>query len=227
MTKHFFQLMGLVFVFAMTMACNSEPKQAEATDETEQQSETSEETTATTSAAKPEGAIFDIPAAKITYRFGGVESGTVTFYFDNYGKRWVRDANLFVASNFNQKELRFWDGKRQVSYERNPKLNKYKQAIALDKNTTKASFFADFAGMSPEVITQRGTFKKLDDVKIAGKPCQLYYADQAGQKYFIWNGINLKMENNSKTYEANEVEIIDAIPAELLEVPEDYQLTES
>jgi hypothetical protein len=206
-------LLALAMLVAAT-SCQNDPKAAN-----EQGTVNTTETIQT----KPADAIFDIPAAKITYSLKGNESGVVNFYFDNYGKRWVRDANTKLMGKINRQEMRFWDGEKQVVFDRNPKNNSYKLASQDTTNNNRATYFADFARMDIKQVLDRGNFKQLGEVSIAGQTTTVLYAQNSQQQYNLWNSITLKMSYPGNSYEATSIEMIDEIPAELLQLPEGFQ----
>ncbi|MEN0005557.1 MAG: hypothetical protein AAF798_15515 [Bacteroidota bacterium] len=215
------QLRPTFYALAILLAISSSACQNEATDPSEAPTSSPVST-----AAIPQNAVFDIPAAKITYRFSGVEKGTLTFYFDNYGKRWVRDASFTIMRKITKKERRFWDGTQQVFFEQNERLNKAKEAVRTSSNNNKAMYFGSFSNMEEAQITKSNRFRKLTDAKIAEKTCAVYTTESTGQYYYIWEGITLKMRSDSRTFQATSVELIDEIPAELLKVPEGFEVKE-
>jgi hypothetical protein len=67
-------------------------------------------------------------------------------------------------------------------------------------------------------------YEKLPDETVAGKTCEVWYNKQLNVKYYLWNKIDLKLENMGVyTKEATSVEEISSIPAEVMEIPKDYQ----
>lgn len=161
--------------------------------------------------------MFAIKAAKIVYNYtGGGETGTETFYFDDYGA-----VAVMVV-----------DRKSKYSTVNQTTIWKNKQSTIINHETKSAvkSSFRPKAMEPPSLAdTDEKTrknlgYEKLADETIAGKSCEVWFNAKQNFKYCLWNKITLKEAlGTAVAREATAVEEISAIPASLLEIPKDYK----
>lgn len=161
--------------------------------------------------------IFTIKAAKIVFNYtGGPETGTETLYFDDYGNTAVlvvNKKNAFGAVN----QTITWKDKKGL-------------IIDHTKKTVSRSFFRSKATEPPGIAdiddkTKNNIgYEKSADATIAGKICQVWFNKKSNIKYWLWNKLDLKLENQGVyTKEAISVEIITEIPASVMVIPKEYK----
>ncbi|MBC7864087.1 MAG: hypothetical protein IAF38_14015 [Bacteroidia bacterium] len=178
------------------------------------------ETPASTNAViKAPSGSFKIKACKITYEYSGIITGTDVFYFDDYGKVAVLEQNRKEFGSTTKKTLIWKDGKTLI--------------VDHDKKEAVKSPFRPKDTEPPTIAyvseQQRKTsYEKLENETIAGKSCEVYNGTAVKAKYWLWNDIDLRLENYALgkmgyTKNAVKVEEISAIPAELLVAPEGYK----
>ncbi|MCB9056748.1 MAG: hypothetical protein H6549_12915 [Chitinophagales bacterium] len=67
-------------------------------------------------------------------------------------------------------------------------------------------------------------YEKLADETVAGKNCEVWYNKAINVKYWLWNKIEMKIENmGAYTREAVSAEEISSIPTEVMNIPGDYK----
>ncbi|HLG41007.1 MAG TPA: hypothetical protein VI461_15105 [Chitinophagaceae bacterium] len=166
---------------------------------------------------KPPKNIFDIKAAKIVFNYtGGPETGTETLYFDDYGNTAVLVVNKKNAFGPVNQTITWKDKKGQI-------IDHTKKTVSKSFFRAKATEPPGIADIDDKTKNNIG-YEKLADATIAGKACHVWFNKKLNIKYFLWNKLDLKLENQGVyTKEATSAEVITEIPASLMEIPKDYK----
>jgi len=169
-------------------------------------------------AAIPAG-VFKLKACKITYEYSGITEGSDVFYFDEYGKTALIEQTRKEFGG-TKKTIIWKDGKSTI--------------IDHTKKTVAQSPFRSKDTEPPTIVyvneKQRETegYVKLKNETIAGKDCEVYEHTKMKVKYWLWNNIDLRLDNYAlgKTgyvKKAIKVEEVNSIPVELLIIPSGYE----
>lgn len=173
-----------------------------------------------------------VQAAKITYQLGGVQEGTETLYFDQYGERLYKLMDFVMGDN-QFKQVILWDGEKQWVYQlQSPATS---NVGFIDESSNKpGGLLGPFAGMTAQDIGTGTDINVLPDETIAGKPCQVYERQVSGGsiQYWVWKGINLGEKNMAAksstgqplTRMATAFEEIEEIPASFFEIPKGFRM---
>jgi hypothetical protein len=208
------KLLFIVLLAALLAACGGNNKSEKPETKVNGKENTKKEENIGAKQAKN---MFTTKAAKIVYNYtGGEETGTETFYFDDYGA-----VAVMVV-----------DRKSKYSTVNQTTIWKNKQSTIINHETKSAvkSSFRPKAMEPPSLAdTDEKTrknlgYEKLADETIAGKSCEVWFNAKQNFKYCLWNKIALKEAlGTAVAREATAVEEISAIPATLLEIPKDYK----
>ncbi len=167
---------------------------------------------------QPKSGLFTIKAAKITYEYKGIIEGTDVLYFDNYGE-------TVVLVQTRPSELQ--GGNQTIIYK-----DKKTTIINHTRKTVANSPFRPKDTEPPTIATSANResegYEKLANETIAGKECEVYHNKAINAKYWLWNNIDLRLENytlgkNGYTKNATSVETITSIPNDLFLIPEGYE----
>ena len=140
---------------------------------------------------------YTIESAIISYKFEGMQTGTSTFYFDNYGARTASYEN--ISSNY---------GGVQTPENNNLMILDDGWVYNVDLNTNKGIKFKNFLpdDINDEEFTENvlarelGAFgadakiEKLGTDEILGRTCEIMEVKKFGAKYCVWNNIILEMD---------------------------------
>jgi hypothetical protein len=167
--------------------------------------------------AKSEGSgPFKIKSAKITYDYKfGAESGQDIFWFDDYGNVAVYEIDHKTQYGVAKSTITWKDKKGMVINHEN-------------KNAAKTGFRSkdtepNTASLTSAEDLKRVGYQTLPNEDIASKSCMVLLNEKIGVKYWIWNNIELRVENNGISKVATSVEENITIPASLFEVPAGYK----
>lgn len=166
---------------------------------------------------KPEGSgPFKIKSAKITYDYKyGAESGQDIFWFDDYGNVAVYEIDHKTQYGEAKSTITWKDKKGMVINHTN-------------KNAAKTSFRSKDTEPNTASLTSAEDLKRvgyvtLPNEDVAAKSCTVLFNEKIGVKYWNWNNIELRVENNGISRVATSVEENITIPASLFEVPAGYK----
>ena len=140
---------------------------------------------------------YTIESAIITYEFDGMQTGTSTFYFDNYGARSASYENLSTS----------YSG-IQTGTNNNLMILDAGWVYNIDLNTNKGIKFQNFLpdDIGDEEFTENvlarelGSFgagakiEKLGTDEILGRTCEIMEVKKFGSKFCIWNNLILEMD---------------------------------
>jgi hypothetical protein len=202
------------FIFtAALMACG----QNDNTGKKEEATGTSTEPTAEKKeVSKPAKTIFDIRAAKIVFNYTGPESGTETLYFDEYGERAVLVVDKKSKYSVTRQTIIWKDKKSTI-------INHENKTVATSPFRPKATEPPGIADADEKTRNNIG-YQKQPDETVAGKTCEVWFNAKQNIKYWLWNKLDLKIQNQGVyTKEANSAEEISSIPETLFEIPKDYK----
>ncbi|MDZ7846415.1 MAG: hypothetical protein U5L96_06430 [Owenweeksia sp.] len=162
--------------------------------------------------------LFTIKAARITYEYSGMTKGTDILYFDDYGETVVLIQNRPSEIYGGTKTIIYRDGRTTI--------------INHDRKNAAKSAFRPKDTEPPSIATASNResegYEKLPNESIAGRECEVYHNNTINAKYWLWNNIDLRLENyslgnNGYIKSATNVQIISAIPTELFLIPEGYE----
>lgn len=200
-------------LFILLLGCGADSE----TDKTEKL-ETATNGTATKDDKKKKGKqLFDIKAAKIEFKYtGGPETGTEILYFDDYGAVAVLVVDKKTQYGRTNQTITWQDGKGMIiDHEKKNVVKAFFRSKA-----TEPPSIAD----TPEETRKSIGYEKMPSETIAGKECEVWFNAKQNIKYWLWNKIDLKLENQKAyTKEATSVEEISGIPASILEIPKEYK----
>jgi hypothetical protein len=176
------------------------------------------ETTAASAVIQPPSGSFNIKACKITYEYTGIITGTDVFYFDDYGKVAVLEQNR-TGMGASKQTIIWKDGRSTF-------INHEKKTAVKSPFRPKDTEPPTIAYVSEQQRKNEG-YEKLDNETIAGKSCEVYNHTKMKVKYWLWNNIDLRLENyalgkNGYIKNAVKVEDISSIPSGLLNIPSGY-----
>ncbi len=169
---------------------------------------------------QPKAGHFEIKSCKITYEYTGMMQGTDILYFDDYGETVVLVQNRPSEMLGGNKTIIYKDKKTTI-------INHNR------KNAAKSAFRVKDTE-PPTIATSSNReaegFEKLPNETIAGKECEVYKHKTMNVTYWLWNNIDLRLENyalgkNGYIKNATAVEVLTSIPNELFMVPEGYDQT--
>jgi hypothetical protein len=211
--------MKLLLIFTatllLTLGCGQNDKSGNKETSSANKGETSPEKK---NEDKPANRLFDIKAYKIVFNYtGGPSTGTETFYFDDYG-----EVAVLVADKKTQydrtRQTTIWKDKSSTIIDHEKKI------VSKSPFRPRSTEPEGIAALSPDAKKGIG-YERMADETIAGKTCEVWFNAKANIKYWFWNKIALKLSNQGAyTKEATTVEEINAIPAELMEIPKDYKM---
>ncbi len=175
--------------------------------------------TTPTKSLSPDAGLFAIKSAKITYEYTGMIKGTDVLYFDDFGKTIVLVQDRPEMSG--GKKTIIWQGGKSTI------INHDRKNVSVMSLRIKDTEPPTIATVSESQRSAEG-YKKMPDETIAGKTCSVYEHKGMSVKYWLWNNIDLRLDNYAlgKTgyvKKALSVQEIDAIPDSVLQIPETYR----
>ncbi len=165
---------------------------------------------------------FQVKSAKIEFVYSGVFEGKETFYFDDWGNTVVMIEDKKEFGNARSQTI-IWKDKQTTIF------NHDERTIWRGKSRVRGTEPPAVAGLEQSQLEMVG-YKKLPDKQIAGKMCTVYENSKLKVKYWLWQGIDLKIDNHSLgdagyVREAQSVEEGIQIPESLLVAPAGYTAT--
>jgi hypothetical protein len=206
----------LFAIILISFNCGQNDNKEEKTESTN--TETSDKKTETTGSNTNANQMFGIKAAKIVFKFTGskLHEGTQTLYFDDYGNTAVLITDQGSGMSRNHQTSIWKDGKTTLINHETKKVSTSPFRV----KDSEAPAIAETSDNSKKTIG----YEKMPDETVAGKTCEVWYNKQLNIKYYLWNKMDLKLENQGVyTKEATSVEEISSIPADVMEIPKDYK----
>ena len=202
-------------ILIMTNGCG----QNDASDNKEKSPNNTTETSAEKkNDGKPANRLFDVKAYKIVYNFsGGPETGTETFYFDDYGEVAVLVVDKKMQYGATRQTIIWKDKKSTI-------IDHEKKSVSKSGFRPKSTEPPGIADISADARKGIG-YEKMADETLADKICEVWFNAKLNIKYWLLNKVEIKLQNQGVyTREATSVEDISSIPASLMEIPKDYKM---
>lgn len=165
---------------------------------------------------------FKFKSAKIEYEIIGnkMYEGKEIVYIDDYGKTVVVITDKPGIMGQKENKTIIWKDNSTTEIDH---VNKTWQEYPIRQKITEPPVIA-FAN---ETQRTQGGYVKKEPQKVTDKNCEVYEHAQLKVTYYLWKGIDLKLENYSlgKTgyvRTATKVEEGTGIPANVLKIPEGY-----
>ena len=154
---------------------------------------------------------FGVESAKITFKYTGMEEGTVTAYVDGYGATVALHRQIEKPMPVEQFSV--WKDAKTTMWKRGEKPT----TMGL---RTRESELRLISTQDPKQLEMAGYAKKPNE-KVAGQDCEVWHSEAQNVTIWRWQGIDLKYENGSlgkvgQAIEATEVVTPSEIPAEVL-----------
>ncbi len=169
---------------------------------------------------------YQFKSGKVVYKMSGIQTGTETLYFDDYGRKEV---------HFNESVIDMM-GVKQKSNTQTIMEGKYIYTIDKEKNTAQKmenplySMFSDeddLQKVGEEIMKKMGG-KKVGTETINGKECEIWEVQKMGGKIWVWESISIKTVVNMMgmiiTQEAESIEMDIDVSADLFNIPEGIEI---
>jgi len=167
----------------------------------------------------------------IQYQYSGMQTGTETLYFDDYGMKEAKftDATMkMMGVEQKRQELSILDGDNQYTIDLTKKTGIKMKNPFLSQALTDSDDEA-IIKLGEKMMAEEGG-KKIGTETVAGKECDVWEIKKMNAKTWVWKALPLKFEMNGMGMKLGMVatsiqENVD-IPAEKLAVPEGIKITE-
>lgn len=158
----------------------------------------------------------------------GIQTGTETLYFDDYGRKEV---------HFNESDIDMM-GVKQKSNTQTIMDGKFIYTIDKEKNTAQKmenplySMFSDEDDLKKvgEDIMKKMGGQKVGTETINGRECEIWEVQKMGGKIWVWKSISIKtvvnMMGMSITQEVESIETDIDVSPDLFKVPEGIEITD-
>ena len=171
---------------------------------------------------------YDFKSGKVEYALSGAAKGTQTMFFDNYGMKEAKFADMtIVMMGMKQKKntLTIIDGKDTY-------VINWESGTAVKMKTPLYNMFpkgTDLKNAGEKLMRNMGA-EKTGTGTVLGKECNIWEIKKAGTKLWIWKSIPLKVEVKMMGIEMNQeatsVETDVNVPAGKFEIPKNIKITE-
>ena len=168
------------------------------------------------------GKRYDVKTGIIEYKISGVQSGTETLYFDDWGRTESKVTKI------------------NTNFPNTPKTSEYSMSLikdgksyAIDMLTNKGTesnnleVFALSGDSAPRAQMSTATTTKIN---VAGKECQIWKSLRLDVETCLWSNVPLQTTSGrgktavSKT--ATSIKLVDSLPEDTFKLPENVQLTQ-
>lgn len=169
---------------------------------------------------------YQFKSGKVVYKMSGIQTGTETLYFDDYGRKEV---------HFNESVIDMM-GVKQKSNTQTIMDGKFIYTIDKEKNTAQKmenplySMFSDEDDLQKvgEDIMKKMGGKKVGTETINGKECEIWEVQKMGGKIWVWKSISIKtvvnMMGMNISQEVVSIETDIDVSADLFKVPEGIKI---
>jgi len=169
---------------------------------------------------------YQFKSGKVVYNMTGMQTGTETLYFDDYGRKEV---------HFNESTIKMM-GIEQKSNTQTILEGKFIYTINKDNNTAQKmenplyEMFSDEDDVKKigEDIMKKMGGKKVGTETLNGKECEVWEVPKMGGKIWVWNSISIKTEVNMMgmtiTQEAKSIETDITVSSDLFKIPEGIEI---
>ncbi len=169
-------------------------------------------------------------SGKIVYQLSGMEQGTETIYYDQWGVREVKYKQATITMMGQNKTIKqmvlITDG------------GKWVYTIDLDKKTGKKMENPMFSKLSPEQrqqmmqggekMMQAMGAKKVGTDTVAGKTCNVWKMQKANSSVCIWKNLPLRVESQMGSMKVKNIatEVVEGIdiPEDKFTIPADIKI---
>ena len=171
---------------------------------------------------------YDFKSGKVEYKLSGATTGTQTMFFDNYGMKEAKYADMSIdMMGVKQKKntLTILDGKDTYVVD-------WEKGTAVKMATPLYNMFPKGKNLqhAGEKMMENMGAEKTGTAKVLNKNCDVWEIKKAGMKMWMWKSIPLKVEVNMMGMEMNQeatsVETDIKIPASKFEIPKNIKVTE-
>ncbi len=171
---------------------------------------------------------YDFKSGKVEYKLSGAAKGTQTMFFDNYGMKEAKFANMSIEMmGMKQKKntITIIDGKDTY-------VVNWESGTAVKMKTPLYDMFPKGKGLKNvgEKLMQNMGAEKTGTGTVLGKECDIWEIKKAGTKLWIWKSIPLKVEVKMMGVQMNQVatsvETDIDVPASKFEIPKNIKITE-
>ena len=169
---------------------------------------------------------YQFKSGKVVYKMSGIQTGTETLYFDDYGRKEV---------HFNKSVIDMM-GVKQKSNTQTIMEGKYIYTIDLEKNTGQKmenplyEMFSDEDDLQKvgEDIMKKMGGKKVGTETLNGKECEIWEVQKMGGKIWVWNSIAIRtvvnMMGMNITQEAESIETDIDVSPDLFKIPKGIEI---
>lgn len=169
----------------------------------------------------PQDRLLGVKAVKITYQYSGDWTGTETAWVDNYGDLVVLEFDINYSEKSRQKSRIIWNGTESMvcQYLDFGEPDNTCQTSPLRVKDTEMSILSH-----GDESVLKYAYDPIGTKTIAGKEANGWQSKVADVNGYVWKGIDLAYNNMGVIKEALSVEEIDAIPEEMLGMPEGFTM---
>ena len=169
---------------------------------------------------------YQFKSGKVVYKMSGIQTGTETLYFDDYGSKEV---------HFNKSVMDIM-GVKQKSNTQTIMEGKYIYTIDLEKNTGQKmenplyEMFSDEDDLQKvgEDIMKKMGGKKVGTETLNGKECEIWEVQKMGGKIWVWNSLAIRtvvnMMGMNITQEAESIETDIDVSPDLFKIPKGIEI---
>jgi len=169
---------------------------------------------------------YQFKSGKVVYKMSGIQTGTETLYFDDYGRKEV---------HFNKSVIDMM-GVKQKSNTQTIMEGKYIYTIDLEKNTGQKmenplyEMFSDEDDLQKvgEDIMKKMGGKKVGTETLNGKECEIWEVQKMGGKIWVWNSLAIRtvvnMMGMNITQEAESIETDIDVSPDLFKIPKGIEI---
>ena len=169
---------------------------------------------------------YQFKSGKVVYKMSGIQTGTETLYFDDYGRKEV---------HFNKSVIDMM-GVKQKSNTQTIMEGKFIYTIDLEKNTGQKmenplyEMFSDEDDLQKvgEDIMKKMGGKKVGTETLNGKECEIWEVQKMGGKIWVWNSLAIRtvvnMMGMNITQEAESIETDIDVSPDLFKIPKGIEI---
>ena len=169
---------------------------------------------------------YQFKSGKVVYKMSGIQTGTETLYFDDYGRKEV---------HFNKSVIDMM-GVKQKSNTQTIMEGKYIYTIDLEKNTGQKmenplyEMFSDEDDLQKvgEDIMKKMGGKKVGTETLNGKECEIWEVQKMGGKIWVWNSLAIRtvvnMMGMNITQEAESIDTDINVSPDLFKIPKGIEI---
>ena len=164
---------------------------------------------------------YQFKSGKVVYKMTGVQTGTETLYFDDYGRKEVHFSDTVIDMM----------GVKQRSNTQTLIEGTYIYTIDKEKNTAQKmenplnSMFSeedDLQKVGEDIMKKMGG-KKIGTETINGKKCDIWEVKKMGGKIWVWNSLAIRtivdIMGMKITQEAQSIETDIEVSPDLFKIP--------